>query len=198
MRKIKEVLPFCFDPVLPRMHIDSYEWYLVTKDPMFWPMFREDIFHRLPHQGFPCFDFIFRDIEDELIMHLEYHRATEVFLANFRIYIEHSIFEHICGGSLYWHIYAFSLGNTSDSLIGIGESWDIPSPPKSGLDISESSSLFEDRLIVVLHSWIALIERFYIFLCFPWWRTERLRETKSRDPIDHSEIHGLRDTSLLS
>ena len=190
-------LPFRFYPIIPCVHIDSDRWYTITGGTMFWWMMLEYTFHRLSYDRFPDLDFVFGDIEDELIVDLEYHRASESVFANFRVYIEHCELQHICGSSLDRHIYPFTLTCRSYHLIGIGEPWDRSPPSESSLHISERSAIFEDRLIVVLHSGVSLIERFYIVLCFPWWSSECLREPESCDPIYHSEIHSLRDATLL-
>ena len=102
-------LPFRFYPIVPCVHIDSDRRYTISGDTMFWWMMLEYMFHRLLYDRFPDLGFIFRDIEDELIVDLEYHRASESFFANFRVYIEHREFEHICCSSLDRHIYTFTL-----------------------------------------------------------------------------------------
>ncbi len=157
----------------------------------------EHSFHTLMYDLFPDICFIYRDIEDELIMDLEDHLSSEFLIADFRIYIEHSVFEHISSSSLDRHIYSFSLTSCTYHLIRVPKSWYISPSPKGSLHVSLLSSLFEDLLIVGLHSRISHIESIDILLRFPWRRTECLREPESSDPIDHSEVHCLRDTSLV-
>lgn len=149
------------------MDIDTDWWSTISEDTMFWSVCCEYIFHTFSYQDFPYLCLIFWYIEDELIMNLQYHLASQRLFANLRIYIDHRIFEHISSTSLHGHIDPFTLRDTTDCFVSISESGDIAPPTKSRLYISECSTIFEDRLIVVFYSWIFLIKCPDISICFP-------------------------------
>ena len=130
-------------------------------------------------------------------MHLEDHRASEILLTNSRINTNHCHLDHICCCSLDRHIHRFSLSDRSLHLVRIIDPLDGTSTTEVGLYISCLSRISKELVIVGTNSGISCIEGIDILIGFPWRTTESLRESKSGDAIDHSEIHGLRYASLF-
>ncbi len=137
-------------------------------------------------------------IKNKFIMHLENHFSFEFFIANFCIYIYHGNLEHVCGCSLNRHIHSLSFGDRTDSLVSITKSWDSTSPTKVRLDIPELPPLFEEIVIVGSHSWILGIKSINIGVRFPRGTIKCFRESKSRNPVNHSKVDCLGYTTFTA
>ena len=131
-------------------------------------------------------------------MHLEDHRASEILLTNSRINTNHRHLDHICCCSLDRHIHRFSLSNRSLHLVRIIDPLDGASTTEVGLYISHLSRISKELIIVSTHSGVSCIEGIDILCRFEGTTAESFRESESGDTIDHSEIHGLSNSTLFA
>ena len=156
-----------------------------------------DPFHLLLNHGANEINFILWDLKKKLIMDLEDHFCSEIFLSYSIMDINHGLLNQICCCALDGCIDGHAFGLRSGPLFAVINLGQVPPPVEKGRHIPLFPGQIDHLFPVFRHTFVSLVVSlnmvFGPFIVYPQFLSQSLRA----HAVNDAKVNGLGNTSHI-